>query len=160
MLRFDKKLEFLFQDLKNTHGRDFNFYVKILHRLYGLQKYIGYASTIFFTKIFMQLTVYMAMVALLFLYRNFLAFGGKSSAIDFCMQMHTLHAQMHAEMCNSTVVPLCCVSMCLFICVLAGNSKQKMYLRQIFAFASCCYYYLPLSYHPYLLKYTLSKSFN
>ena len=57
MLRFDKKLEFLFQDLKNTHGRDFNFYVKILHGLYGLQKYIGYASTIFFTKIFLQLTV-------------------------------------------------------------------------------------------------------
>ena len=57
MLRFDKKLEFLFQDLKNTHGRDFNFYVKILHRLYGVQKYIGYASSIFFTKIILQLTV-------------------------------------------------------------------------------------------------------
>ena len=35
----DEKLEFLFQALKNTHGRDFNFYVKILHRVHGLQKY-------------------------------------------------------------------------------------------------------------------------
>ena len=63
MLRFDKKLEFLFQDLKNTHGRDFNFYVKILHGLYGLQKNIWYASTIFFTKIFLQLTVFNHAVA-------------------------------------------------------------------------------------------------
>ena len=53
----DVKLEFLFQALKNTHGRDFNFYVKILHRVYGLQKYIGYASSIFLTKYFFLLSV-------------------------------------------------------------------------------------------------------